>query len=158
MSHFYLDTPETLVRLRQWATSEFQQALRIAEELRDAELYTRRSRRYLDEIMAQVEMMCANLTATNYELVLGKLDQVRELHALVTGEEENYTQTKEYVDSVREEILVSQGVLSKWQSTLLSHAYERGLYPRARRCSCFESWRRLGCTCDWKSTSHSEQR
>jgi hypothetical protein len=77
--------------------------------------------------MAQVEMMCANLTATNYELVLGKLDQVRELHALVTGEEKNYTQAEEYVDSVREETLFSQGVLSKWQSTLLSHAYERAV-------------------------------
>jgi hypothetical protein len=108
--------------------------------------------------MAQVEMMCANLTATNYELVLGKLDQVRELHALVTGEEKNYTQAEEYVDSVREETLFSQGVLSKWQSTLLSHAYERELYPRARRCSCFESSLKLGSRCDWKSTSQSGRR
>jgi hypothetical protein len=69
-------------------------------------------------------MMLGNFTASNYELVFGKLDQVRELHALVSDEEANYAQAKEHIDSVREEILGSQGFHDEWQSTLLSHAYE----------------------------------
>jgi hypothetical protein len=69
-------------------------------------------------------MMQANFTASNYELVLGRLDQVKELQAHVTEEEEKYTQAEKYVDSVKEEMLSSQGFLGEWQSTLLSHAYE----------------------------------
>jgi hypothetical protein len=77
--------------------------------------------------MTVVGMMQSNFTASNYKLLLGRLDQVKELQALVAEEEGNYTQAKEHVDSVREETLFSQGVLSKWQSTLLSHAYERAV-------------------------------
>jgi hypothetical protein len=41
----------------------------------------------------------------------------------VTDEEAYYTQAQEHVDSVREEILSSQGFLGGWQSTLISQAY-----------------------------------
>jgi hypothetical protein len=98
--------------------------VRIAEELRDAESHSPRSRRYVDEIMTVVGMMRGNFTVANYELALGKLNQMRELRALVSEEEKSYTQAKEHIDSVREEILSSQRFLGKWQSTLLSHAYE----------------------------------
>jgi hypothetical protein len=104
-TYFYLDAPYTVTRLRQWASSEFQQAVRVTEELGGTELHHPKSKRYVDEIMVVVEIMRGNLTASNYELVLGRLDRVRELHALVTEEEENYTQAEEHIDSVREEIL-----------------------------------------------------
>jgi hypothetical protein len=120
---FYVDAPNTVTRLRQLATSELQQAIGIAEEMRYTDLHSPRSRPYVDEIMAVVRMMQDNFTASNYELVLGRLDQVNRLQALVTEEEANYTQAQEHVDSAREEILSSQGSLSEWQSTLISHAY-----------------------------------
>jgi hypothetical protein len=120
---FYVDAPDTVTRLRQLATSELQQALGIAEEMRYTDLHSPRSKPYVDEIMAVVRMMEDNFTASNYELVLGKLDKVRKLQALVSDEEANYTQAQEHVDSVREEILSSQGFLGGWQSTLISHAY-----------------------------------
>jgi endoglycosylceramidase len=120
---FYVDAPDTVTRLRQLAASELQQAVGIAEELKYADLHSPRSRPYVDEIMALVRMMQGNFTASNYELVLGKLDQVRELRGLVGDEEAKYTQAREHVDSVKEEILSSQGLLGGWQSTLISHAY-----------------------------------
>jgi hypothetical protein len=120
----YLDAPDTVTRLRDLATSELQQALGIEEALRDADLHSPRSRPYVDEIIAVVRAMQANFTASNYELVLGRLDQAKELQAHVTEEEERYTQAEKYVDSVKEEMLSSQGFLGEWQSTLLSHAYE----------------------------------
>jgi endoglycosylceramidase len=121
-ANFYVDAPGTVTRLRQLATSELQQALGIAEELRYTNLHSPRSRPYVDEVMTVVRMMQDNFTASNYELVLGNLDQVMKLQALVSGEEANYTRAQEHVNSVREEILSSQGFLGEWQSTLISHA------------------------------------
>ena len=122
-AYFYVDAPDAVSRLRQLATSELQQAEGIAEEMRYTDLHSPRSRPYVDEIMTVVGMMENNFTASNYELVLGKLDQVTELQSLVCNEEANYTQAQQHVDSAREEILSSQGVLDGWQSTLISHAY-----------------------------------
>jgi hypothetical protein len=122
-AYFYVDAPDTVTRLRQLATSELQQAEGIAEEMRYTDLHSPRSKPYVDEIMTLVRMMENNFTASNYELLLGKLDRVRELYGLVSDEEANYTQAQENVDSAREEILSSQGFLDEWQSTLISHAY-----------------------------------
>jgi endoglycosylceramidase len=102
---FYVDAPDTVTRLRELATSELLQAGGIEEELRYADLHSARSRPYVGEIMAVVRMMQDNFTASNYELVLGKLDQVKELYRLVSDEEANYTQARER------------------QSTLLAHVY-----------------------------------
>jgi hypothetical protein len=120
---FYVDAPNTVTRLRQLATSELQQAEGIAEEMRYTDLHSPRSRPYVDEIMTVVRMMENNFTESNYELVLGRLDQVNALQALVSDEEANYTQAQEHVDSARGDILSSQGSLDEWQSTLISHAY-----------------------------------
>jgi endoglycosylceramidase len=128
---FYVDAPDTVTKLRELATSELLQAVGIGEELRYADLQSPRSRPYVDEIAAVVRMMQDNFAASNYELVLGKLDQVKELYGVVSDEEANYTQARQHVDSVREEILSSQGFLGEWQSTLISHAYgslEQGNY------------------------------
>jgi len=122
-AYFYVDAPDTVTRLRVLATSELQQAEGIAEEMRYTDLQSPRSKPYVDEIMALVRMMENNFAASNYELVLGKLDQINQLQAHVSEEEANYTQAQEHVDSARDEILGSQGFLDGWQSTLISHAY-----------------------------------
>ena len=49
---------------------------------------------------------------------------MRELRRLVSEEEKHYAQAGEYIATVRQAILSSQGFLGKWQSTLLSQAYE----------------------------------
>jgi endoglycosylceramidase len=123
LADVYVDAPDTVARLRQLATSELQRAVEIVEELRYADLHSPRSRSYAEEIMAVVRMMQNNFTASNYELVLGKLDEVRELQALVSTEEANYTKAQEHIDWAREEMLSSERFPGGWQSTLISHAY-----------------------------------
>lgn len=49
------------------------------------------------------------------------MDQLR---TLALQEEDNYTRTVAFVDSVRQDILNSQGFLTKWQLVLLSQAQE----------------------------------
>jgi hypothetical protein len=51
-------------------------------DCRGAEFHSPRSNRYVNEIITLVEMMRGNFTVANYEPVLDKLNQVRELHAL----------------------------------------------------------------------------
>jgi endoglycosylceramidase len=119
---FYVDAPGTVSKLRGLATSELLQAVGIEEELRHADVHSPRSRPYVDEVMTVVRMMQDNFAASNYEHVIGKLDQVKELYGLANGEEANYTQARIDVDSVREEVPTSQGFLNEWQSTLPAHA------------------------------------
>jgi len=49
---------------------------------------------------------------------------VDQLRTLALQEEDNYTRTVAFVDSVRQDILNSQGFLTKWQLVLLSQAQE----------------------------------
>ena len=46
------------------------------------------------------------------------------MRTLALQEEDNYTRAEAFVNSVRQEILSSQGYLSKWQLVLLSQAHE----------------------------------
>jgi hypothetical protein len=124
-AYFYLDTPETISRLEELAGSEFERALRISDELRSSTLFhSPLGREHVKEIQDIVDSMQAKLTAEHYELVLHRLDRVEQLRTLALQEEANFTRTEAFVNSVRQEILGSQGYLSKWQLVLLSQAYE----------------------------------
>jgi len=122
--YFYLDAPETISQLEKLAESEFEQALQISDELKTTAFHSPLSREYVREIDDVVHSMQSNLTAKHYELVLHKLDAVEQLRTLALQEEDNYTRAEAFVNSVRQEILSSQGYLSKWQLVLLSQAYE----------------------------------
>ena len=123
-AYFYLDTPETISRLEELAGSEFERALRISEELKATVFHSSLGREHAREIHDIVDSMQSNLTAKHYEFVLHKLDRVEQLHTLALQEEENYTRAEAFVNSVRQDILNSQGYLSKWQLVLLSQAYD----------------------------------
>jgi len=123
-AYFYLDTPESISRLNKLAELEFDQALRISEKLKLIAFHSTIGRKYVREITELITSMQANLTVKHYEFVLGKLDRVTQLHALAVQEEEKYTYTKEFVDSIRQDIMASQDHLTKWQSVLISQAYE----------------------------------
>ena len=124
-AYFYLDTPETISRLEELAGSEFERALRISDELRSSTLFhSPLGREHVKEIHDIADSMQANLTVEHYELVLPELDRVEQLRMLALQEEANFTRTEAFVNSVRQEILSSQGYLSKWQLVLLSQAYE----------------------------------
>jgi tetratricopeptide (TPR) repeat protein len=124
MAYFYLDAPGTILQLEKLAESEFEQALQISDELKTTAFHSPLSREHVREIDGVVDSMQSNLTAKHYELVLHKLDGVEQLRTLALQEEDNYTRAEAFVNSVRQEILSSQGYLSKWQLVLLSQAYE----------------------------------
>jgi len=123
-AYFYLDAPGTISQLERLAESEFEQALQVSDELKTTAFHSPLSREYVREIDDVVDSMQSNLTAKHYELVLHKLDGVEQLRTLALQEEDNYTRAEAFVNSVRQEILSSQGYLSKWQLVLLSQAYE----------------------------------
>ena len=123
-AYFYLDAPETISRLEELAESEFERALRISDELKATVFHSPVSREHVREIHDMVNSMQANLTERHYEFVFHKLDRVVQSRALAVQEENNYTRTEAFVNSVRQDILSSQGYLSKWQLVLLSQAYE----------------------------------
>jgi endoglycosylceramidase len=123
-AYFYLDAPGTISQLEKLAESEFEQALQISDELKTTAFHSPLSREHVREINVAVDSMQSNLTAKNYELVLHKLDRVEQLRTLALQEEDNYTRTIAFVDSVKQDILTSQGFLSKWQLVLLSQAYQ----------------------------------
>jgi endoglycosylceramidase len=123
-AYFYLDAPVTISQLEKLAESEFEQALQISDELKTTAFHSPLSREHVREIDDIVASMQSNLTAKHYELVLHKLDRVEQLRTLALQEEDKYTRAETFVNSVRQEILSSQGYLSKWQLVLLSQAYE----------------------------------
>jgi hypothetical protein len=133
-AYFYLDAPETISRLQKLAESEFLEALLILDELNRITFRSPVSREHLQEIDDIVSSMQVNLTAKHYEFALDKLDRVMHLRQLAMQVEENYTRGEAFIGSVRQDILSSQGYLSKWQLVLLSHAYEslnQGSYTSA---------------------------
>jgi endoglycosylceramidase len=123
-AYFYLDAPGTISQLEKLAESEFEQALRISDELKTTAFHSPLSREHVREIDDVVDSMQSNLTAKHYELVLHKLDRVEQLRTLALQEEDNYTRAEAFVNSVRQEILSSQGYISKGQLVLLSQAHE----------------------------------
>jgi endoglycosylceramidase len=123
-AYFYLDAPETVSRLEELAESDFDKAIQISDQLKATVFQSLLAREYVREINVVVGSMQSNLTAKHYELVLHKLDRVEQLRTLALQEEDNYTRAEAFVNSVRQEILSSQGYLSKWQLVLLSQAYE----------------------------------
>ena len=123
-AYFYLDTPETISRLEKLAESELDRAFRISDELKATVFHSPLGREYVREIHDVVDSVQGNMTAKHYELVLHKLDRVEQLRTLALQEEANYTRAEALVNSVRQEILSSQGHLSTWQLVLLSRAYE----------------------------------
>jgi hypothetical protein len=123
-AHFYLDTPETISRLEELAESELGRAVQISDELKATVFHSPLGREHIREIHDVVDSMQGNLTAKHYEFVLHKLDRVEQLRTLALQEEGNFTRAEVFVNSVRQEILSSQGYLSKWQLVLLSQAYE----------------------------------
>jgi hypothetical protein len=133
-AYFYLDAPGTISQLEKLAESEFEQALRISDELKTTAFHSPLSREHIREIGDVLDSMQSNLTAKNYELVLHKLDRVDQLRRLALQEEDYYTRAETFVNSVRQEILTSQGFFTKWQLVLLSQAQEsldRGNYTPA---------------------------
>jgi endoglycosylceramidase len=120
---FYMDITQVLARLETRAESEFEQALQILDEFGKIDIRSPRSRVFLKEIDDLVASMRASLSKEHYEFTLNELHTITKLRALVVEEEETYTRTAEYVDSVKQEIMVSQGRLSEYQSSLLSQAY-----------------------------------
>jgi len=123
-AYFYLDAPESISRLERLAESDFDRAVPISDELNATVFHSPLSREHVREIDDVVDSMQSKLTAKHYELVLHKLDRVEQLRTLALQEEDNYTRTEAFVNSVRQGILSSQGYLSKWQLVLLSQAYE----------------------------------
>jgi len=121
---FYLDTPESISRLEKLAESELDRATQISKELDGSAFQSPFSREHVREIHGIVNSMQADLTERHYEFVLAKLDRVTQLRELVVQEEDNFTRTEAFVNSVRQDILNSQDHLSKWQLVLLSQAYE----------------------------------
>ena len=133
-AYFYLDAPETISRLQKLAESEFLEALLISDELKRITFRSPVSREHLQEIDDIVSSMQVNLAAKHYEFALDKLDRVMQLRTLAMQVEENYTRAEAFIGSVRQDILSSQGYLSKWQLVLLSQAYEsldQGSYTSA---------------------------
>jgi len=123
-AYFYLDAPETVSRLEKLAESDFDKAIQISDQLKATVFQSLLSRGYVREINVVVGSMRGNLTARHYEFVLYKLDRVYQLRTLALQEEGNYTRTVAFVDSVRQDILTSQGFLTKWQLVLLLQAQE----------------------------------
>jgi len=123
-AYFYLDAPESVSRLEKRAELEFDQALRISDDLKTTLSHSPVGREYVQEIHDVIDSMQSNLTAKHYEFVLHKLDRVEQLRTLALQEEANYTRAEAFVNSVRQDILSSQDYLSKWQLVLLSQAYE----------------------------------
>ena len=137
-AYFYLDAPETVSRLEKLAESDFDKAIQISDQLKATVFQSLLTREYVREINVVVSSMRGNLTARNYEFVLYKLDRVDQLRTLALQEEDNYTRTVAFIGSVRQDILSSQGYLSKWQLVLLSQAYHdqrtlRGPSPTTHR-------------------------
>jgi endoglycosylceramidase len=123
-AYFYLDAPETVSRLEKLAESDFGKAIQISDQLKATVFESLLARGYVREINVVVGSMRGNLTARHYEFVLYKLDRVNQLRTLALQEEDSYTRTVAFVDSVRQDILTSQGFLTKWQLVLLSQAQE----------------------------------
>jgi hypothetical protein len=123
-AYFYLDVPVTISRLEKLAESDFDRALQISDELKATMFHSPLSRGHVREIHDTINSMQANLTAEHYEFVLQKLDRVEELRTLALQEEDSYIRAEAFVNSVRQDILSSQGYLSKWQLVRLSRACE----------------------------------
>ncbi len=123
-AYFYLDAPETILRLGELAGSEFERAFRISDELKSTVFHSPLSREHVRETHDIINSMQSNLTAKHYEFVLHRLDRVEQLRTLAFQEEANFTRAEAFVNSVRQDILDSQGYLSNWQLVLLSQAYE----------------------------------
>jgi len=123
-AYFYLDAPETVSRLEKLAESDFDKAIQISDQLKATVFQSLLTREYVREIYVVVSSMRGDLTARHYEFVLYKLDRVDQLRTLALQEEDDYTRTVAFVDSVRQGILTSQGFLTKWQLVLLSQAQE----------------------------------
>ena len=133
--YFYMDVRSTLAKLRTLAESEFSQASEISDELEHQVFRSERGRGYVQEIRDLVALMSINLAVEHYEFVLKKLDRVIDLRTSALQGEKNYRDTEEFVDSVEQEILASQGQLGVWQSILLSRAHKsltEGNYSSAR--------------------------
>jgi len=133
-AYFYLDAPETVSRLEKLAESDFDKAIQISDQVKATVFQSLLTREYVREINVVVGSMRGNLSARHYEFVLYKLDRVDQLLTLALQEEDNYTRAVAFVDSVRHDILTSQGFLTKWQLVLLSQAQEsldRGNYMSA---------------------------
>jgi hypothetical protein len=123
-AYFYLDTPETISRLEELAESKLGKAVQISDELKATVFHSPLGREYVKEMLDVIDSMHGNLTAKHYEFVFDKLDRVEQLRTLALQDEDNHTRAETFVNSVRQEILSSQGYLSKWQLVLLSQAYE----------------------------------
>jgi len=94
--------------LEELAESEFGRAVQISDELRATVFHSPLGREHVREIHDIVDSMQANLTAEHYELVLPELDRVEQLRTLALQEEDNYTRTEAFVNSVRQDTLSSQ--------------------------------------------------
>jgi len=123
-AYLFLDTPETISRLEELAESEIGRAVRISDELKATAFHSPLGREYVKQTQDVIDSMQGNLTVKHYEFVLDKLDTVERLRPLALQEEDNYTRTELFVNSVREDMLSSQGYLTKWQLVLLTQAYE----------------------------------
>ena len=121
---FYMDRPEAVSQLKKAAELDYEQAALVLTELEESVVRSSIGRTRLDEVQALVDSMHANLTVDHYEFVLNKLERVIELQMTILEEEQNYRLAEEYVESVRRQLLASQGNLTRWQLTLLSNAYE----------------------------------
>lgn len=121
--YFYMDTQDTLVKLRTLAESEFSQASKLSDELEGQVFHNETSKECVQEIRDLVALMSINLAVGHYELVLSSLGRIIELRTSALQGEKNYRDTEAFIDSVKREILASQGYLTEWQSSLLSAAY-----------------------------------
>jgi endoglycosylceramidase len=122
-TYFYMDTQDTLVKLRTLAESEFSQASKLSDEFEGQIFHNETSKECVQEIRDLVALMSINLTAEHYEFVLSSLGRIIELRTSALQGEKNYRDTETFIDSVKQDILASQGYLTEWQSSLLSVAY-----------------------------------
>jgi endoglycosylceramidase len=123
-AYFYLDSPESISQLEKLAESEFEKALQISDELNVTVFDSSAGREYVKETQDVVNSMQRNLASKHYEFVLGNLDRVGQLRTLALQEENDYVRTEVFVNSVRQDMLGSQGYLTKQQLVLLAQAYE----------------------------------
>lgn len=121
--YFYMDVQDTLVKLRTLAESQFSQASKLSDDLERQVFHNETSRGCVQEIHDLVALMSINLAAEHYEFVLTSLGRIIELRTSALQGERNYRDTEAFIDSVKRDILASQGYLTEWQSILLSAAY-----------------------------------
>ncbi len=123
-AYFYMDVQDTIVKLRTLADSQFSEASRLSDDLERQVFHNETSRECAQQTRDLVTLMSMNLAAEHYEVVPTSLATIIELRTAALQGEKNYRDTEAFIDSVKHDILASQGRLSTWQSILLSHAYE----------------------------------